>query len=186
MSVSHIAVPYAKAILDLALERNALEGVLEDMKTIASLCHSSREFKMMLKSPVVRTDKKIAIVKRVLEPQLSKLTLSFLNIIIRKNRESFIPEIADQFLEIYKDHMGILTTILKTATPASEEIKLQMVSLMKNYTKKEIDLVEEVKEELIGGFVLQWEDKQYDASILTQINKMKNDLAELNLYQKRY
>jgi len=82
--------------------------------------------------------------------------------------------------------MGILTTILKTAAPASEEIKLQMVSLMKNYTKKEIDLVEEVKEELIGGFVLQWEDKQYDASILTQINKMKNDLAELNLYQKRY
>ena len=133
MSVSHIAVPYAKAILDLALERNALEGVLEDMKTIASLCHSSREFKMMLKSPVVRTDKKIAIVKRVLEPHLSKLTISFLNIIIRKNRESFIPEIADEFLEIYKDHMGILTTILKTATPTSEEIKLQMISLMKNY-----------------------------------------------------
>jgi F-type H+-transporting ATPase subunit delta len=61
-----------------------------------------------------------------------------------------------------------------------------MVTLMKNYTKKEIELVEEIKEELIGGFVLQWDDKQYDASILSQINKMKRELAELNLYQKRY
>ena len=186
MNVSHIAIPYAKAILALALEKQVLEPTLEDMKLISSLCHSNREFKMMLKSPVVRTDKKMVIVKKVFDQVLSKLTLSFINIIIRKNRESFIPEIADEFLEIYKDHMGILTTILKTATPASEEIKLQMVGLMKNYTKKEIELVEEVKAELIGGFILQWEDKQYDASILTQINKMKRDMAELNLYQKKY
>jgi F-type H+-transporting ATPase subunit delta len=186
MSVSHIAVPYAKAILNLSLEQNALEATLADMKLIASLCHSNREFKMMLKSPVVKSDKKRIIVKHVFENALSKLTLSFLYIIIRKKREYYIPEIADQFLELYKDHMGILTTIMKTAAPVSADTKQKMVDLMKKYTTKEIDLVEEINEELIGGFVLQWDDKQYDASILTQINKMKRGVADINLYHKAY
>jgi len=186
MSVSHIASPYAKAILNLSLEQNALEAALSDMQLISALCHSSREFKMMLKSPVVKSDKKRIIIKKIFEQTVSKLTLSFLYIIIRKKREYYIPEIADEFLELYKEQMGILTTIMKTASPASEEIKMKMVTLMKNYTQKQIELVEEVKEDLIGGFVLQWEDKQYDASILSQINKMKREMAELNLYQKRF
>lgn len=39
----------------------------------------------------------------------------------------------------------------------------------------------EIREELIGGFILQWNDKQYDASILKQIKEMKKGVTELEL-----
>jgi F-type H+-transporting ATPase subunit delta len=76
--------------------------------------------------------------------------------------------------------------LLKTAGPITEEVRRKVLDIMKNQAKGSIELVEEVKEELIGGFVLQWKDKQYDASILSQINKMKKGMAMINLYKKGF
>jgi F-type H+-transporting ATPase subunit delta len=44
-----------------------------------------------------------------------------------------------------------------------------------------IELVEEVKEELIGGFVLQMEDKLFDASIRRDLNDVKAQFRK-NIY----
>jgi F0F1-type ATP synthase delta subunit len=57
---------------------------------------------------------------------------------------------------------------------------------MSNQTTGSIELIEEVNEELIGGFVLQWKDMQYDTSIQNQINKMKKGMAMINLYKKGF
>jgi F0F1-type ATP synthase delta subunit len=57
---------------------------------------------------------------------------------------------------------------------------------MSTHAKGKVDLVEEIKEELIGGFVLQWKDMQYDASILNEINKMRKSMAMINLYKKGF
>lgn len=56
--ISQIAVPYAKALFDLAIDKNVLEDVTRDMQTLVSLCKSNKEFLLMLKSPILKTDKK--------------------------------------------------------------------------------------------------------------------------------
>ena len=81
----------------------------------------------------------------------------------------------------YKDHKGILPTYVKTAGPLSEMLRKQVIDVMKKFTGKEIELIGEVKEELIGGFILQWNDKQYDSSILKQIKEMKKIVAGSDL-----
>ena len=90
------------------------------------------------------------------------------------------------FVDLYKDYKGILTTIVKTAVPVTDEIRKKILEIMNDQTKGSIELIEEVKEDLIGGFVLQWKDRQYDASILNQINKMKKGMAMINLYKKGF
>jgi F-type H+-transporting ATPase subunit delta len=70
--------------------------------------------------------------------------------------------------------------------PITDEIRAEVLEVMNKQTKGSIELIEEVKEELIGGFVLQWKDMQYDASILSQINKMKKGMANINLYKKEF
>ena len=57
---------------------------------------------------------------------------------------------------------------------------------MKNQSKGEIELIEEVNPELIGGFIVQWKDKQYNASILKQINRLQRGLTRVNLYKKGF
>jgi F-type H+-transporting ATPase subunit delta len=184
MAVSHIAIPYAKALFELAVERNVLEETLKDIKVIAELCANNKDFRMMLKSPLINTDKKKIIFTRIFGETLSQLTLNYLLIIIRKKRESIIHDIALVFIELYKDYHGILTTVLKTAVPVTDDVRQKILKIMKDQTSMKIELIEEVKEELIGGFILQWKDKMYDASIRHQIKRMHKGVARINLYVK--
>jgi F-type H+-transporting ATPase subunit delta len=183
-NISHIAVPYAKALFEFALERDAIERVYKDIQALTSLCKSNRDFLLMLKSPILKTEKKQKIILAIFKDSVSEITRSFLKIITAKKRESLLPDMALAFVDLYKDYKGILTTCLKTAVPVTEEVRKTLLEMMSNQSTGSIELIEEVKEELIGGFVLQWKDKQYDASILNQINKMKKGMAMINLYKK--
>ncbi len=185
-NISNIAVPYAKALFEFALEKSAIENVYKDMQALTSLCKSNRDFVLMLKSPILKTEKKQKILLAVFRDSISEITRGFLKIITTKKRESLLPDMALAFIDLYKDYKGILTTWLKTAVPVTEDVRKAILEMMKNQAKGSIELIEEVKEELIGGFVLQWKDKQYDASILNQINKMKKGMAMINLYRKGF
>lgn len=184
--ISHIAVPYAKALFDFAIEKDAVERVYKDMQALTSLCKSNRDFLLMLKSPILKTEKKQKIFTAVFRNSLSEITLAYLKIITSKRRESLLPDMALAFVDLYKDYKGILTAYLKTAVPVTDEVRKKVLEIMKNQAKGSIELVEEIREELIGGFVLQWKDRQYDASILNQINKMKQEMAMINLYKKGF
>jgi F-type H+-transporting ATPase subunit delta len=185
-NISHIAVPYAKALFEFAMEKNAVESVHKDMKSLASLCKSNRDFLLMLKSPILKTEKKQRIITAVFSDNVSEITRGFLRIITAKKRESLLPDMAVSFVDLYKDYKGILTTTVKTAVPLTDELRKKILELMGKNTKASIDLVEEIKEELIGGFVLQWKDIQYDASILNQVNRMKKGVAKINLYKTKF
>lgn len=185
-NISHIAVPYAKALFEFALERDAVESVFQDMQALTSLCKTNRDFLLMLKSPILKTEKKQKIIMAVFRDNVSEITRGFLKIITAKRRESLLPDMAIAFVELYKDYKGILTTIVKTAFPLTEELRKEILAVMNTQTKGSVDLVEEIKEDLIGGFVLQWKDMQYDASILNQVNKMRKSMAMINLYKKGF
>ena len=187
-NISNIAVPYAKALFEFALERDAMESVHKDMQALNSLCKSNRDFLLMLKSPILKTEKKQKILMAVFRDSVSEITRGFLKIITAKRRESLLPDMAVAFVDLYKDYKGILTTNVKTAIPLTEELRKEILGIMGTQIQAKgiVDLVEEIKEELIGGFVLQWKDMQYDASILNEVNKMRKGMAMINLYKKGF
>lgn len=112
--------------------------------------------------------------------------MTFFRIIIEKRREALLPDIASAFIGLYKDYKKILTTTVKTPVPLTETTRKQILEIMKTQTRGTVELIEEIEENLIGGFVLQWKDMQYDASIHHQIQKMKREMANLNLYKKGF
>ncbi len=179
-----IAQRYAKAVFELALEMNLLEEIKADMELISSVCADNKDFIRMLNSPVIRTDKKIKILKSVFEKEISDISMRYLVIITRKMREKFIRDIADEFLSIYKKFKNIFTVHFASAREISDEIRQKVVKLLEDQTKGNIELVEEVKEDLIGGFVMNYDDYKYDASIAYQLKKLRHNAAEINLYVK--
>ena len=58
MQNPRLATRYAKSILDLAIEQNQLEAVYGDMKHIIGICKTNPDFVAMLKSPIIKGDKK--------------------------------------------------------------------------------------------------------------------------------
>lgn len=161
-----LASRYAKSLIDLSLEKGKLEEVFADMQWLHSVCKSTREFGTMLSSPVISGDKKEKIIEAVAKGKLSEMTLAFIRLMIRKNRESVLPEVATAFIDQYKVNKNIYIIKLTTASPVSEEMKKAIVKQISSTTKMQnIELETKVNEDLIGGFVLQAGDQLVDASI---------------------
>ena len=175
---------YAKSLLDLAKEQNTLELCNTDMISVVSLCQNSRELVLLLKSPVVKTDKKLAIIAEVFVG-CSPLVLSFINLITKKKREAFLFEIAQGFLKLYKIDQGIESATLTTATPLDQDTRKQVLDFIKKQGVSQVDLTEQVDESLIGGAILRLGDKQLDASVARHIKDLKQSFNK-NLYIKDF
>ena len=77
MQNPRLAARYAKSLLDLAVEQNQLETTLADMQLLENICRQSREFTVMLRSPVIQADKKHAINKRCAARQTGQADTGF-------------------------------------------------------------------------------------------------------------
>ncbi|AEW03127.1 ATP synthase F1 subunit delta [Niastella koreensis] len=180
-----LAARYAKSLIDLANERSQLEPVYQDMLFLQLLCKESREFLVLLRSPVVKADKKVAIVEAVTKGKISELTTIFNRLLINKGRESNLPEVITSFIDQYKQQKGIHTVKLTTAAPVTEEMKKLIIGQVQKQTNMtNIDLKASVNEELIGGFVLEIGDQLIDASVAYDLNKIKSQFMNNDFIYK--
>ena len=184
MRNTRVTLRYAKSLLALAEEQNQLDICKSDMEAILVACNDSRELSLLLKSPVVKTDKKLAILNEVFTG-LSQLSMAFINIITSKKREVLLEEIAERFLTVYKTHQGVETAVVTTATPLDEEMRASILSFVKQQGAGQVELTEKVDEKLIGGAIIRIGDKQLDASVIRQINDLKQTFNK-NLYIKDF
>jgi len=185
MRETRIAIRYAKALFELSLEQKSLEQTSQDMLLVREVCLQNKDFRLVLSSPIINCDKKQSIMKSLFEGKLGKLSLAYLNIIAKKRREIFIEPIAEQFLELYKEYKGIISVILTTAVAADDSIKNKVKELVRGFTKKEVDLIEEIKGEIIGGYILKFGQYQFDDSISKKITKLKKEF-NINVYEKGF
>lgn len=172
-----VATRYAKSLLDLAVEKGQLEAAYTDMLQVKSVCDSSKEFINFLNSPIIKADKKTATIKAVFEGKLSAITSGFLSIVAAKRRESVIPAMAASFIEQYREHKNILTAVVTSANGLDAATKQKALDLVKSQLSGEVELVEKVDANIIGGFILKIGDKQLDKSVARQLSNMKKELT---------
>ncbi|MFI5130154.1 MAG: ATP synthase F1 subunit delta [Chitinophagales bacterium] len=168
-----LATRYAKSLIDLSIEKGQLEEVYADMQWMQSVCKSNPDFVTLLKSPVIPGDKKIKVLNAVAGDKLNKITSAFNTLLIKKGRESNLPEIAHAFISQYKDYKKIHTLKLTTATALSNEVKNALIEVVKKAGGYEnIELEEKVDKNIVGGFILQVGDKLVDASVAHNLREI--------------
>ena len=186
MADSRVASRYVKSLLGLAEEQKALEQVRADMQLFSSVCKTNREFTNMLKSPVINHDKKLAVLKAIFKTKVHSLTLAIFEMLTKKNREPLLPAIAAEFQNAYNVYKGIQEATVVTTFALDEKTKAEIEKLVRKVSgRDQIDLVQKVDAELIGGFVLNVGDKQIDASIKNKLRTLKTSFSE-NPYIKEF
>jgi F-type H+-transporting ATPase subunit delta len=172
-----VASRYAKSLLDLSVEKGLLEAVYADMLQVKSVSENSKEFINFLNSPIIKSDKKIAAMKAVFDGKLNAITSGFLTIVASKRRESIIPEMANSFVEQYRSHKNVLTAVVTSASGLDAATKQKALDLVKGQMSGEVELVEKVNPNIIGGFILKIGDKQLDKSVARQLSNLKKELT---------
>ncbi|MCC9135861.1 ATP synthase F1 subunit delta [Pontibacter silvestris] len=178
MSEIRVASRYAKSLIELASERNELENVHKDMQQFSKVVSQNRELHLLLRNPIVKSDKKLAIINAIFSGRVQELTLAFFKIVARKNRESVLEFIATEFEKQYNELKGIQTAKVISAIPLTPGLREQLGQKLVAETGQTIELEEIIDPSLIGGFVLRVGDKQIDSSVKHSLLKLKNNFKD--------
>ena len=178
MKETRVALRYAKSLISLAEERDVLEQIKGDMEIILSVCEESQDFSNMLKSPVVKADKKSAILNQVFGNKISELSLSFLNLLTSKKREAILGAVAENYINLYNESKNIVSATVTTAAAITEDIKAQVLTQLKSVVgDADVRIEERVDASLIGGFVLRVGDLEFNASVANKLQKLKREFV---------
>lgn len=174
MAVATVAARYAKSLLDLAQERGLTETLYKDMLFFKKTVEQSRPLLLLLKNPIVRAEKKNAIIKAAFTKHVDPVTMSFFQIIAKKNREAIMDAIADEFINQYDRLKGVERATVITTVPLTDALRKKFSDMvMKTTGGKVVELDEKIDPKLIGGYVLRVGDQQIDGSIRNQLNDLR-------------
>jgi F-type H+-transporting ATPase subunit delta len=176
---TRIAARYAKSVLELGIERNQLDQLYEDMLAIREAL-SMRDFLLFVKSPIIKADKKQAAFHEIFGDKLSEVITKFFDILSRKGREFYLPEIVDSFIYQYKEYNNITEVKLTTANKVSEDSleAIRKALADSSNANQTVEIQTEVNPELIGGFVIEFGDKLYDASVARKLDQIRKNFQD--------
>lgn len=176
---------YAKAYLEYAIQSQMTDEGLSDMETISETINESRELRRILSEPFITDKKKNDILIRVFKGNVSDKTLNFISLMIDKNRADIIADIYPQYRELYNEYNNIAVVTITTAVKIDEATTQKFLYFVKDVIQGNIQIVNKIDENIIGGFIIRCGDYVYDASIRTKLKNLSKIFAE-NLYVKGY
>jgi F-type H+-transporting ATPase subunit delta len=178
MSEERVASRYAKSLLELSQERGSLEKVYADMLSFTRTLSTSRDLSLVLRNPIVKHDKKLAILNAVFGGNMNELTMAFFKIITQKNREAILESVATEFVKQYNLISNIQKATVTTAVPLTPELRATFQQMVVERTGKTVELQEVVNPAVVGGYLLRIGDQQIDNTIRTNVQKLKNKFKE--------
>ena len=178
MSSYNIATRYANALMELATEKNVLKQVADDMELVFNGIAYSKELRTILKSPIIKTEKKETILNEIFKNRIGDVSANFLQFVIKKKRENLIYDILKRFKELYYLRINRVEAKITSSVELTERQKDQLQSSLEKYTQKDVTSIFAIDDSIIGGFVVKINDTVLDSSIKQQLNKLRKKLFE--------
>ncbi len=175
MNTSKISIRYAKALFELAKEKNLLEDIRKDL-TLLKTFFKVKDFQDFIESPIITPSQKKEIFHTLLGDQVQEITLSFIDLLVENKREAYLELMILDFFKFYREHFGIKEVELTTAIELDEEEKAKFKEFLKKALNSEIELVTKLRKDIIGGFILRIEDKMLDMSVSSRLKQIKKQL----------
>ena len=166
---------YAKALLDLASESQAVVKIGCELSALGSALDESPELASTLFTPTVDTEAKRNITAAVLDKlEASETMRNFVGLLVVKGRFNAFREIQAEYTRLANEATGKLRAKLRTAVPLRKDISQRIVDALEKATNKDIELEVTVDPDLLGGIVADVGGVIYDASVSTQLRALRD------------
>ena len=176
MSDSRAAVRYAKAVLDLAIDKKADVALEKDMRLVVSTIQENTELKDVLGSPVISAEVKKSVLSGVFK-NIHELGKGLIELLVDKKRIALLSEVAAQYVRLHEEFKGERVAYVTSAIPLSKGLQDKLLKQVEKITGEKVTLENQVDETVLGGFVLRVGDLQYNASIANKLEKLKREFT---------
>ena len=170
---AEVVEPYAEALMSLADSNNLLERFNTDAKELLAVLKESQELQQFLESPVIKTDDKKGVLRRIAGEGLHHYLMNFLQLVIDKKRTAFLIGILEQFLALVRDRTSTVLAQVTSVTELSNEQRDRVKEKVKAMTNAhDVELETNLDPSLIGGVVIKVGSQVLDASIKGQLRRI--------------
>lgn len=182
--IKNLAVKrYGKALYELAVEEDSLDLFNQELTDIAELMDQHPDLEKVINHPRIPEKKKNELVKKILGDGISPMVVHFITLLIDKDRQYFLKDIIMYFQHLVKEAKGIMEVEVTTAYELDSDEEEALKDKMKKLTGKEIELEIEVDPGQIGGMRLRIGDKVIDGTIKRHLERLKDDLSQIQVSQ---
>lgn len=175
MNNSKISVRYAKALFELSLESGTLEATRAQAAQLAEVC-SKDPLAEVIASPVVTADQKKSAITAFFGQNVSAQLASFISLVLTQRREEHLSAMLRHFAVLYRQHSGIRLLTIKSAAPLDQAVRKSLIALVEEQLKTKTEVEDVIDPLLLGGFVIQVDYRQIDASVAGKLEKIKEEL----------
>ena len=177
MIQNRAAIRYAKAILAFALEQKAEHEVQNDFLQLLETVNGSLELADLIESPVLDTATKKTIIEKLF-PKQSRATQQAMVLLAENQRIDLLTQVAQEYQDRYDALQGIQKAVVTTAVALEASLEKEVLAIAQKMTDQKVVLENRIDPAILGGFILQLGDQQYNASVAQQLQTLKQELTE--------
>jgi F-type H+-transporting ATPase subunit delta len=169
-----LADRYAAALYAHADETGALDLVVSEMDALGRLITQSPEFRRLIESPLIDVTLGTKAALAVLDQQgFSKQVRDFVGVISSNRRLNALPEIVVAFANLVADRRGIITANVLSAQPLNDLQRQQLRARLIEAGYGNVNIVEQIQEDLLGGLVVRIGARLYDTSLKSRLQRLQ-------------
>lgn len=165
---------YAEALIALAEPQDAFEAIGRELKLAVETVTENQEFWMFLQNPHAGEKKRKDAIKAVFANVIMPELVSFLQLLIDKNRVKELPGILKQYEILADERRNILNMTIVSAFPLSDsQIDKLKQKYGELYRAADVKALVKLEKNLIGGVKVMIGDKVIDGSVKGRLDSLK-------------
>ena len=182
MEVGVLSMRYAKAMIEYAQEKGVEDRLYNEFFTLSHSFRVQPGLREVLDNPVVSVKDKLALICTAADGngESSREFVRFITLVLRNRREGYLQFISLMYLDLYRKlkHIGVGKLI--TAVPVDKETENRIRSAAAHILHAQMELDTVIDPSIEGGFIFDINDYRLDASIATQLKRVKQQFIDKN------
>jgi F-type H+-transporting ATPase subunit delta len=175
--MEEIAQVYARALFEVAQERDSLDEIRSQLGAFADAMHSNRDLMLFFFSPYFSAQEKKDGLKRALTDPNPEFE-NFLEALIERHRMPVIFRIRTEFEGLWDEARRLLPVKVTSAVALDEATINQIGERIGAQVDREIQLSSDVDPDILGGIVLRVGNLILDASIKNRLEQLRQQVAQ--------
>ena len=164
---------YALALYEVAEQKGKVDEYLGDLREICELIENNKDFFEVIKHPQIGTKQKKKTFINIFKGKIDEELLSFLLILIEKDRILFLKEKLKEMEKINLEKLNVLQGIVKTTVPLEENEYNSLVDKLEKKYNKEVILKKEIDPGILGGIYVRIGNDVIDGTVKTRLDDLE-------------
>ena len=173
---------YGGALFELALERQSVDNLFEEVLVVREALAESKELVQMLTHPQIAKEEKLSVVEKVFRGRVSDDLTGFLLLVVDKGRAGELDAVLGYFLSKVKEYKKIgVVEVISAVELSAEQKKRTEEKLLATTDYTTVEMHYKVDAALIGGLVIRIGDRVVDSSIRTKLQQLEKQLHKIQI-----